>query len=117
MSYLALAIARNEGLDIVTDRAHLHESLVAEKEADVFSKLLGLPDSKHGDETEDFADDLGQLIVTTQFDVGVLDARDILELLNKKRDLRSPLSFAQIILRFLRVEGSRSVGSVASLRK
>ena len=89
MSYLALAIARNEGLDIVTDRAHLHESLIAEKEEDVFSKLLGLPDSKHGDESEDFADDLGQLIVTTQFDVGVLDAKDILELLNKKQDLRS----------------------------
>ena len=89
MSYLALAVARNEGLDIVTDRAHLHESLIAEKEEDVFGKLLGLPDSKNGNETEDFADDLGQLIVTTQFDVSVLDARDILELLNKKSDLRS----------------------------
>jgi len=89
MSFLALAVARNEGLDIVTDSAHLHESLIAEKEEDVFSKLLGLPDSKHRDETEDFSDDLGQLIVTTQFDVSVLDARDIVELLNKKQDLRS----------------------------
>ncbi len=89
MSYLALAVAGNEGLDIVTDRAQLHEALIAEKEEDVFTKLLRLPDSKHGDQSEDLADDLGQLIVTTQFDVSVLDAKDIVELLGKKRDLRS----------------------------
>lgn len=89
MSYLALAVAGNEGLDIVTDKAELHEALIAEKEEDVFTKLLQLPDSKHSDQSEDLADDLGQLIVTTEFDVSVLDAKDIVELLNKKKDLRS----------------------------
>jgi hypothetical protein len=48
-----------------------------------------LPDSKRGDTSEDLADDLGQLIVTTQFDVSVLDANDVVELLGKKRNLRS----------------------------
>ena len=89
MSYLALAVARNEGLDIVTDRARLHEALIAEREEDVFSKLLGLPDGGDGEEGEDLADDLGQLIVTTQFDVSVLGAKEIVELLAKKRNLRS----------------------------
>jgi hypothetical protein len=89
MSYLALAVAGNEGLDIVTDRPQLHEALIAEKEEDVFTKLLRLPDSKPGDQSEDLADDLGQLIVTTEFDVSVLDAKDVVELLNKKKDLRS----------------------------
>lgn len=89
MSYLALAVAGNEGLDIVTDKPELHEALIAEKEEDVFTKLLQLPDSKHGNGSEDLTDDLGQLIVTTQFDVSVLDAKDIVGLLNKKKDLRS----------------------------
>ena len=89
MSYLALAVAGNEGLDIVTDRADLHEALIAQKEEDVFTKLLQLPDSKHGDPSEDLADDLGQLIVTTEFDVSVLSAKEIVELLNKRKDLRS----------------------------
>jgi hypothetical protein len=89
MSHLALAVAGNEGLDIVTDKPELHEALIAEKEEDVFTKLLRLPDSKHGDGSEDLTDDLGQLIVTTQFDVSVLDAKDIVELLSKKKDLRS----------------------------
>ena len=89
MSYLAIAVAGNEGLDIVTDRAELHEALIAEKEEDVFTKLLQLPDSKHRDQSEDLADDLGQLIVTTEFDVSVLGAKEIVELLNKKKDLRS----------------------------
>jgi hypothetical protein len=89
MSYLALAIAGNEGLDIVTDKAELHEALIAEKEEDVFTKLLRLPDSKRADGSEDLTDNLGQLIVTTQFDVSMLDAKDIVELLGKKKDLRS----------------------------
>jgi hypothetical protein len=89
MSYLALAVAGNEGLDIVTDRAQLHEKLIAEKEEDVFTRLLQLPDSKHGDQSDDLTDDLGQLIVTTNFDVSVLDANDIVELLGKKKDLRA----------------------------
>jgi hypothetical protein len=66
----------------------LHESLIAEKEEDVFKNLLGLPDSKGTNDAEDLTDDLGQLIVTTQFDVGVLDAKDILNLLSSKKDLR-----------------------------
>lgn len=89
MSYLALAVAGNEGLDVVTDRPQLHETLIAEKEEDVFTKLLHLPDSEHGGSGEDLTDDLGQLIVTTAFDVSVLDAKDIVGLLNRKKDLRS----------------------------
>lgn len=89
MSYLALAVAGNEGLDIVTDRPQLHEKLIAEKEEDVFTRLLQLPDSKHEDQGEDLSDDLGQLIVTTQFDVSMVDAKEIVKLLEKKKDLRA----------------------------
>jgi hypothetical protein len=88
MSILALAIAENEGLDIITPDEHVHGALLAEREADVFSTLLDLPRTPSATSDDDLADDLAQLVLTTQFDYTMLTANDIKVLLDERKDLR-----------------------------
>jgi hypothetical protein len=88
MSYLALAVARNEGLDIVTDSGGVHDTLIAHRETDVFDALLGLKGPPSADTDGELADDLGQLVLNTHFDVSVLDAKAIVKLLDAKKDLQ-----------------------------
>lgn len=88
MSILALAIARNQGLHIVTDNDGVHGTLLAEREEDVFNALLGLPKTPRGASRDDFADELAQLVLTTQFDYAVLTPTDIKALLEQKADLQ-----------------------------
>jgi hypothetical protein len=95
MSYLALAIARNEGLDIVTDSAALHETLIAHREMDVFDVLLGLNSTtSRVERDEELADDLGQLVLQTHFDVSILDAKALIKLLDARKDLQG---FRQLV--------------------
>ena len=88
MSALALAIARNEGLDVVTPDESIHDTLLAEREEDIFSVLLGLPRTAAPPSQEDLADDLAQLVLTTQFDYTLLEPNDIKTLIDEKKDLK-----------------------------
>jgi hypothetical protein len=87
MSTLALAIARNEGLGIVTSDPDVHSTLVAERERDVLNALLDLPRDDSIGSGGDLADDLAQLVFTTQFDLSSLTASDIKTLIEEKKDL------------------------------
>lgn len=87
MSILALAIARNEGLSIVTSDPDIHNTLVAERESDVLNALLDLPRNVDAVLGEDLADDLAQLVFTTQFDLSSLTAAQVATLIEEKKDL------------------------------
>lgn len=87
MSTLALAVARNEGLGIVTSDPDIHSTLLGEREADVFNALLDLPRNPEPLSADDLADDLAQLVFTTQFDLSSLTAQDIKTLIEEKKDL------------------------------
>jgi hypothetical protein len=89
MSVLALAIAKNEGLDIVTSNESVHDTLLAERENDVFDALLDLPRKASAAADEDLADDLAQIVLTTQFDYTMLNAKHIKTLLDEKKDLKN----------------------------
>lgn len=89
MSVLALAIAGNEGLHVVTSNASLHQTLLAERDEDVFNVLLGLPSQKPADSADGVADDLAQLVLTTHFDYTMLTAEDIKNLILEEKDLKS----------------------------
>lgn len=89
MSVLALAIAKNEGLDIVTPNESVHDTLLAERENDVFDALLDLPRKASAVPDEDLADDLAQIVLTTQFDYTMLNAEHIKTLLDEKKDLKN----------------------------
>jgi len=88
MSTLALAIAKNEGLGIVTSDSDIHRTLIAERENDILKVMLDLPGGTDTAPGEDYADDLAQLIFTTQFDLSALTAQDIRTLIEEKKDLR-----------------------------
>jgi hypothetical protein len=85
MSTLALAIAENEGLDIVTPDNQVHRTLLAENATDVFNALLNLPVASKAPLDDDLADELGQLVLMTKFNYSMLTATQIQMLLNEKR--------------------------------
>jgi hypothetical protein len=87
MSALALAIARNEGLGIVTSSPEIHNTLVAERENDILNVLLDLPRDANAASADELSDDLAQLVFTTQFDLSSLTAIDIKTLIEEKKDL------------------------------
>src|SRR6266480_7130898 len=87
MSALAIAIARNEGLGIVTANPGIHNTLVAERESDVVNVMLDLPRNTDSVAADDLSDDLAQLVFTTQFDLSSLTATDIKTLIEEKKDL------------------------------
>jgi hypothetical protein len=87
MSTLAIAIARNEGLGIVTSNPDIHNTLIAERESDVMNVMLDLPRNTDTVPADDLSDDLAQLVFTTQFDLSSLTATDIKTLIEEKKDL------------------------------
>jgi hypothetical protein len=88
MSVLALAIARNEGLDVITPDDQVHDTLLAEREEDVFNALLEIPKTLSAAPDDDLASDLAQLVLTTYFDYTMMTASDIKILIEQKKDLR-----------------------------
>jgi hypothetical protein len=78
MSVLALAVAKDNGLDVVTPSAHVHETLLANTETQVLSKLLEIPMSVD-EQTEDKVgvQELCQVILMTGFDLTRLKPEDI----------------------------------------
>ncbi|HEV3332334.1 MAG TPA: hypothetical protein VG096_15195 [Bryobacteraceae bacterium] len=91
MSMLALPVARQHGLHIVTPSHRAHMALLASKEDQVFEQLLEAP--SHDEVGEDgesvSAEELSQLLLTTTFDLTSLKPTDIRDvLINGEKELR-----------------------------
>ncbi|GJL57832.1 MAG: hypothetical protein NPIRA03_06890 [Nitrospirales bacterium] len=90
MSTMALAIANDKGLEIVTPSSGAHHAIVSNNDADVFDDLIGKP-KVHGAGTlsdSDKADDLAEMVMTTTFDLDRLTAEQIAELLKEGKGLQ-----------------------------
>ncbi len=89
MSILALAIARLEGLSVVTPSGRAHRELLANREEEVFETLLGVSRPPGALAAEDVtAEELAHVVITTGFDLTRLTPEQISELLKQGKDLR-----------------------------
>jgi hypothetical protein len=90
MSILALSIARLEGLSVVTPSGHAHHELLANREEQVFEKLLDVPLAPGAAPDADVTvEELAHVVITTGFDLTRLTPAQISELLKDGKDLRA----------------------------
>jgi hypothetical protein len=88
MSVLALAVARSEGLSIVTYSRETHQELLANREEDVFDRLVGNTLAPGADPEPDVTvEELAHVVLTTGFDLTRLTPEQISELLKEGKDL------------------------------
>jgi hypothetical protein len=85
LSVTAIAVAHNEGLDIVTPSENAHYGVIRGGEEGVYQSLLDQPASPV---TVDTVDRLAEVFMFSVFDVTALSAQDISNLLNDGKDLR-----------------------------
>jgi hypothetical protein len=88
MSTIALAIAKNEGLDIVTPSEKAHYVTSFSNEEQVFENLLRDGVVGTAPPRADLVDDLAEIVLTTLFDVNRLTVDQIAELQKDGKDLR-----------------------------
>jgi hypothetical protein len=88
MSTLALAIEKNEGLHIVTPSVRAHNTLLANREDQVFQALLEIPSIVPEDDLGKTADELMQIVITTGFDLTQLQPQDIKAIIDNGADLQ-----------------------------
>jgi hypothetical protein len=89
MSTIALAIAKHEGLDVVTPSDRTHYWACLSDEDQVFDNLLReTPVNFVALSREDLTDDLAEVVMTALFDVERLTAEQIAELQKDGKDLR-----------------------------
>ncbi|MGC2194514.1 MAG: hypothetical protein WA628_07550 [Terriglobales bacterium] len=84
----AIAIAEDLGLDIVTDSSSVHHAVVSKRKKDIFNELIGEPTPNQPPTIDDTVDDLAEVVLSTNFDVSKLSAKQIAELLADGKDLR-----------------------------
>jgi hypothetical protein len=89
MSLIAIAIASNKGLDIVTSDSSLHHALAVLDEDEVFARLVGAGAKRRDSSTAEKVDELAELVMTTCFDLDKLDPAQIGELVSNGLDLRA----------------------------
>jgi hypothetical protein len=95
MSYIAIAIAEDKGLDIVTDSATTHFTVATQDEEAVFTELMrGTARRKS---TENKVDELTLVVMRSCFDVSKLTPQNIADLLNDGKDL---LDFKRALVPF-----------------
>jgi len=84
MSVLALAIARQDGLKVVTPSRKTHQTLLAHSEKHIVAKLLKLPIPFDQEESEDVVvQDLCQMVLMTGFDLTRLTPEDVRDMVVK----------------------------------
>jgi hypothetical protein len=92
MSTLAISIARDEGLDIVTDTPTVHNTVSASTEEQVFEQLMRGPLATprlHGENGYERAEDLAHFFVIHCVDVNQLSVDDVAALSREKKNLAS----------------------------
>jgi hypothetical protein len=90
MSILALAVAKQEGLNVVTPSRRAHQTLLATTHEAVLARLLDLPTSPDDDQGEHVAvQELCQAVLMTGLDLTRLTPEDIRDMILKGgRDLQ-----------------------------
>jgi hypothetical protein len=88
MSTIAIAIANDRGLDIVTFDEPAHRSICTQQQSDVFDELLGLMRHQPPQASHQVIDDLAAVFMTTYFDASKLTAPQIAHLQKDGKDLR-----------------------------
>jgi len=88
MSTIAISIANDKGLDIVTNRTEIHHQVLAATTEGVFEELVGLRKSASESDLSDKVDDLAEIVMHSFFDVSKLTAQNIADLLKDGKDLR-----------------------------
>jgi hypothetical protein len=88
MSTIAIAIAKEKGLGIVTSSGGIHRALADQNEDLVFQQLTGLAPATPGPAwTQPATDEFAMTILTTAFDVSKLRAQQVAELVREGKDL------------------------------
>lgn len=87
MSTIAIAIANDKGLEIVTNRTEIHHKVLASTHEGVFDELIGLSPGNQPD-LSDKVDGLAQIVMFSCFDMTKLTAQNIADLLKDGKDLR-----------------------------
>ena len=95
MATLAIAVANDRGLDIITSDASVHRSVCTQNHSDVFDELLGVLRHDAPSRSGEIVDELAAVYMTTCFDVSKLSVDQIVELQGDGKDLRR---FKDIIL-------------------
>lgn len=90
MSVIAIAIAEEKQLDIVTSSGRIHRALACLDEEAVFANILAGDLSMHkaAASSADMVDSLAQVVMLTKFDCSKLSAAQIAELQKDGKDLR-----------------------------
>jgi hypothetical protein len=88
ISVIAIAAARDRGLDIVTDSAPLHSAVATLEEEHVIQALLGMAPIRPAVSRTQAASQLVHIVLTTGFDVSQLSVYDVASLVRDGMDLR-----------------------------
>jgi hypothetical protein len=90
MSVMAIAAARNKGLDVVTESARLHAALASLDEQQVLGELLRplAPPQRPSVPAAQVVDQLGHIVMTTMLDLRDVTVEDIAALVRDGNDLR-----------------------------
>jgi hypothetical protein len=93
MSTIAIALARDKGLDIVTSSGELHHALVIQNEKEAFNSILlnniKPPEPAAKIDITDKANQLSEVFMLTSFDLSKLTPNQIGELVGNGHDLRN----------------------------
>jgi hypothetical protein len=89
MSNFAIAVARDQGLDIVTYKADLHHKIAASTDEGVFAKLLGENPRPQVASKEANINDLAEITLSMNFDFTKLTAKNIADLIHDGKDLKN----------------------------
>lgn len=88
MSVIAIAAARDEGLDVVTEQMAMHHALAALDEESVLEQLLQGPQATTPTATQSQAtDQLAHVVLTAMFDLSAIPMHDVAELVRDGHDL------------------------------
>jgi|SoiMethySBSTD1v2_1073268.scaffolds.fasta_scaffold78835_3 hypothetical protein len=89
MSLIAIAIARDAKLDIVTSSSEMHHALAVQDINEVLDLLLGRYSERKDASVDEKVDELAEVVMTTFFDLDKLTAAQIAELQKEGKDLRA----------------------------
>jgi hypothetical protein len=88
MSFIAIAIARDKGLDIVTSEGNIHHALAALSEGEVMKQLVGRPELEKETPVQEKIDELAEVVMTFCFNLEKLTPTQIGDLVRDGKDLR-----------------------------
>jgi hypothetical protein len=89
MSLIAIAVAKDAKLDIVTSSSEIHHALAVQDVNEVLDLLLGRPHERKEATVDEKVDELAEVVMTTFFDLDKLTAEQIAELQKEGKDLRA----------------------------